>query len=48
VAREEKNKFQKKEIMSESQTAENFQKIFDDLKEYYDDKEDNERKNEEI
>jgi hypothetical protein len=54
VTREEKTKkFQKKrmnetEILSESQTAEEVQKIFDELKEYYDVKEEKERKNEEI
>jgi septin family protein len=53
VAREEKNKKISKEenqteVLSESQTAEEVQKIFDDLEEYYDAKEKDERKNEEI
>jgi hypothetical protein len=45
VAGEEKNKKISKEenctteVLSESQTAEEVQKIFDELKEYYDDKE---------
>jgi hypothetical protein len=34
--------------LSESQTADEVQKIFDELEEYYDSKEEDERKNEEI
>jgi hypothetical protein len=53
VIREEKSKkFSKEEneteIISESQTGEEVPKIFDELKEYYDVKEEEERKNEEI
>jgi hypothetical protein len=53
VAREEKNKKISKEeneteVLSESQTAEEVQKIFDELEEYYDDLEEKEIENEEI
>jgi hypothetical protein len=49
VVREEKNKKISKEeneteVLSESQTAEEVQKIFDELEEYYDDKEEEEKK----
>jgi hypothetical protein len=50
VVREEKNKKISKEeneteVLSESQTVEEVQKIFDELKEYYDDKEEEEKNN---
>jgi hypothetical protein len=49
VAREEKNKKISKEdneteVLNKSQTAEEVQKIFDELNEYYDDKEEEEKK----
>jgi hypothetical protein len=53
LVREEKNKKISKEdneteVLSKKQTVEEVQKIFDELKEYYDDKEEEEKKIEEI
>jgi hypothetical protein len=51
VAREEKKEISKEEneteVLSDGQTAEEIQKIFDELEEYYDDKEEEKSKNEE-